>query len=350
LIYFTSNSDSSKGKHDIFTTKLNEDGKWSAPESITELNTENDENYVYIDSTGKILYFSSDRDGGKGKYDIYKSELDESGKWSAPISLEAPYNSEYNDIQFIMDPEGVEYFASDRSDTAATDYNIFMVLHPVVEDKIYPVPIVLTEESKLEENETGEIIKIKDTVYLKGPEELIPDSVMVDKSKIFDSTDLVFVKDLEIDSMLVVLDSADEQVIRITIFPQDTTPVAEVVKKEYPDKQMTLTEIKSHLDFDIKFCKVQVGVFRSIFSIARFEQKFPLLKGRVEMEEFPEYNKFLMKETFLDLESAAELQKTCLFKYKSVDDTFIGVYTEEGERVLIYFDVESNLYVIVNSN
>jgi len=67
-----------------------------------------------ISSDGKTLYFVSDRKGGLGGYDIYKSTLDEKGEWTPAVNLGAPINTSGNEKSPFIHPDNhTFYFASD---------------------------------------------------------------------------------------------------------------------------------------------------------------------------------------------------------------------------------------------
>lgn len=344
VLYFTSDRPSGMGRHDIFRTERADDGSWSEPEALTTLNTAADENYVFISADGSHLFFSSDRLGGLGGYDVYFSKK-QGSSWSEPRKIDEPINSRFNDIGFTMDSEEMPCFASDRSDTGMVDYNIYVVIKIEEEPEVFEkeVPIVLVDTSDIERNHVAKIMQIKDYVTLRAGEEIDLNEIVFSKQKIIDTNFALTVSMLEIDQKYTIVDSITDQIVSYAPVPVDAPAVK-------AGSTYSLEELETAIDFDIKYCKVQIGTFVNIKSISQFEEKFPLLKGRAAMEKFPEYNKFFMKETFTELKQAAVLQKKCLLEYGSVDDTFIGVYTDEGERILIYFDVEKELYVVVRSN
>ncbi|MBI4647422.1 MAG: PD40 domain-containing protein [Bacteroidia bacterium] len=351
-LFFASNQPSGLGEHDIYISIKDSTGKWNAPENFSLFNSESDERFLFLSDNGEYLCFSSNRSSGSGGYDIYKSHKGKNGDWSVPELLPGPVNSEFNDISICITTDDKIFFASDRP-ANMKGYNLFLmetIKLPPKEISV-TIPIVLLNSSSIEENKQGRIFLIKDSVTLLGPSAAMPDSITIDKSNILDSTDLVFVRDLFIDSSVTILDEPDALLTGIEIFPsvKDTLIKPEPAVILEPKKTYTLDELKEAINFEINICKVQVGTFINILSVDEFESKFPLLKGKVVMEPFPQYNIFYMKETCKELDCAAKLQKKCLFEYKSVSDTFIGVYSKEGERVLIYFDVDKNIYVIVKT-
>ncbi|MBU0764213.1 MAG: hypothetical protein KJ607_05200 [Bacteroidetes bacterium] len=344
-LYFVSDRPGGKGMHDIYMTI--KDGLSQKTMNVSELNSEADENHVFFTSDGKTLYFSSDRNGKNG-FDVYLAKLGADGKWSEPEALPEPVNSSYNDISYIKTGVLSAMFASDRP-AATKGYNLYLVDEIREKDTISDIPVILFDESPVETTGEGRILQLKYSVRLKGPASLMPDTFRVDRSPMQDSADMVAVHDFTWDSLLTLLDDPGDMVTGIEFYSRDTI-VQETERKIELKESYTLDELKDAIDFDINYCKVQVGAFINILSVREFESKFPLLKGRVEMEEFTELNKFYMKETCKELDCAAALQKKCLTEYKSVDDTFIGVYSTEGERILIYFDVEKNIYVVVKVN
>lgn len=67
-----------------------------------------------LSSDGKTLYFASDRPGGQGGSDIWRSHHDGTG-WSAPENLGATVNTPGNEL-FPVESGGTLYFSSDAHD------------------------------------------------------------------------------------------------------------------------------------------------------------------------------------------------------------------------------------------
>lgn len=89
--------------------------EWSKPSLISPvLNSPALETTASITPDGKTIYFASDRKGGKGGLDIYKTTLQANGSWSAPVNLGAPVNTEANeDAPFIHPDQKTLYFTSE---------------------------------------------------------------------------------------------------------------------------------------------------------------------------------------------------------------------------------------------
>lgn len=114
ILYFASDRPGGKGGTDLYRCRWLGD-RWSAPEPLTELNTEYDEITPSIAPDNKTLYFASNRPGGVGGYDIYVARL-QGTRFSSPQNIGAPINSASDDISYIALPNSTTaYFASDRT-------------------------------------------------------------------------------------------------------------------------------------------------------------------------------------------------------------------------------------------
>ena len=102
------------GSCDIyFSEKKGE--KWTKPKNIgKEINTSAKETQPSISSDGRILYFLSNRKGGKGALDVWMSKKDSVGKWTKPVNLGDSINTAKNEQSpFIHHDNRTLYFASE---------------------------------------------------------------------------------------------------------------------------------------------------------------------------------------------------------------------------------------------
>jgi outer membrane protein OmpA-like peptidoglycan-associated protein len=104
MIYFTSDRPGGYGGTDIYSCELGKNGRWVNVKNLGPLvNTELDEEGVFISANGQHLYFSSNGLAGMGDLDIYRSTFDPIKKeWSEPVNLGYPINSVENDIYFVL--------------------------------------------------------------------------------------------------------------------------------------------------------------------------------------------------------------------------------------------------------
>jgi hypothetical protein len=93
---------------------------WSENEEVGEpVNSVYNDAYPFLETDGLTFYFSSDRPGGMGGFDIYKAFYDnETQSFLDPINLGVPFNSPDDDFLFVSDEfNGVAWFASNRETT-----------------------------------------------------------------------------------------------------------------------------------------------------------------------------------------------------------------------------------------
>ncbi len=117
-IYFISNRPGGEGKKDIWKTTMIEDGVFSEPINLgKEINTPEDEVSVFIHPDGQTLYFASKGHKGMGDADIFMSVLKSDGSWSQPVNLGYPINTHVEDFSLVVNARGNKaYYASDKKD------------------------------------------------------------------------------------------------------------------------------------------------------------------------------------------------------------------------------------------
>ncbi len=98
---------------DLYETEWNGEG-WGEPREIATLNTDRDEIGPELSRDGSELIFASDRPGGLGGFDLWRSERTGDG-WGEPVHLGPSVNSPFDEYDPALSPDGgAMYFASDR--------------------------------------------------------------------------------------------------------------------------------------------------------------------------------------------------------------------------------------------
>ena len=118
-LYFSSNRPGSYGGYDIYRCEKNSRGEWGKVYNLgQQINTPYDEEGMFIGHDGKTLYFSSKGHKGMGGYDIFKSVYDDSTEvWSEPVNMGYPINTPDDDIFFVTTKdEKTGYYATVRGD------------------------------------------------------------------------------------------------------------------------------------------------------------------------------------------------------------------------------------------
>jgi outer membrane protein OmpA-like peptidoglycan-associated protein len=129
-LYFASNRPGGHGGLDIWKSQRQTDGSWGRPVNLgPTINTRDDEDAPYIHPNQHILFFSSTGHSGMGGSDIFKSTLAD-GAWSRPVNMGYPVNTPANDGYFSLIADGSRgYFSSDRKGGAG-GHDIYMMDMP----------------------------------------------------------------------------------------------------------------------------------------------------------------------------------------------------------------------------
>jgi len=114
LVFARSNDGSRKGPREVglFISKYL-DGKWSDPLPMPFSDAENWYGSPSFAPDGKTLYFASNRRGGKGGLDLFKSSLDANGQWGKVTNLGESINTAGDEIFPYIAEDGKMFFASD---------------------------------------------------------------------------------------------------------------------------------------------------------------------------------------------------------------------------------------------
>lgn len=114
-LYFASDRPGGQGKVDIWKTERNLVTKqWQAPVNLgPKINTSGIEKCPFIHSDSETLYYSSDGLFGFGGLDIYFVHKDDKGNWKEPENIGSPINGEGDDAGFFVSTDGINgYFCS----------------------------------------------------------------------------------------------------------------------------------------------------------------------------------------------------------------------------------------------
>ncbi|MFA7274449.1 MAG: hypothetical protein WC044_11295 [Crocinitomicaceae bacterium] len=110
-LYFTSDRPGGFGGRDIYRTVRLPDNTWSEPINLgPSVNTPYDEDAPFVAIDNKTLYFSSNGPMSMGDFDVFVTRRDEENNWSAPINLGYPINSTGDDIYYTTTVDGLRGF------------------------------------------------------------------------------------------------------------------------------------------------------------------------------------------------------------------------------------------------
>jgi tetratricopeptide (TPR) repeat protein len=123
VLYYASDRSDGKGKLDIWSTQILVDQSYTNPVNLSEINTIGDDVTPFFHNKTNTLYFSTDGLKSLGGTDIYKSRVD-GITWTSPEHLDIPLNSNRHDLYYVLSNDGtIAYLASNRdgSDTITAE-------------------------------------------------------------------------------------------------------------------------------------------------------------------------------------------------------------------------------------
>ncbi|MEN9963121.1 MAG: hypothetical protein RL582_216, partial [Bacteroidota bacterium] len=117
-IFFSSNRSGGYGGKDIWKTTRYPNGKWSEPENLGPIiNTAADETCPFIHPDNHTLYFNSNGHPGYGMTDLFLSRKDSMQSWGKPLNLGYPINTIDDEGSLVVGADGRSaFYASDRKE------------------------------------------------------------------------------------------------------------------------------------------------------------------------------------------------------------------------------------------
>ena len=122
-LYFVSRR---SGQADIYCSVRNADGTWGEPQNLGEpINTKGTEMAPFLHPDGHTLYFSSDTHIGMGGFDLFMSRRGDDGQWQEPVNLGFPINTNGDEINFFVAADGKTAFISSQREGGKGGYDMY---------------------------------------------------------------------------------------------------------------------------------------------------------------------------------------------------------------------------------
>ncbi len=144
-LFFSSDREGGKGGLDIWFAQHLGGDEFAEPINLEEINTPYDEITPSVDNTSETvdLYFSSNGYLGFGNYDVYKTQHNQE-TWEHAMNMKTPINSSYNDVYFWKDSRmNKAIVSSNRPESAsmlkktpACCNDLYNVIMPIDEEEI----------------------------------------------------------------------------------------------------------------------------------------------------------------------------------------------------------------------
>jgi outer membrane protein OmpA-like peptidoglycan-associated protein len=164
-LYFTSDKSGGYGGSDIYRSKRNIDGNWGEPENLGgNINSTGNERFPRFDIKGNF-YFSSESGSG-GNLDLFVCSAN-NGNFKDPVKMDEPFNSEGDDFAISFIDENSGYISSNRD---GTDHIYLFEL--IMEEKVEPVKAAEIIKDTIK---VIKPIKVADTVKTQTPDATLLD-------------------------------------------------------------------------------------------------------------------------------------------------------------------------------
>lgn len=157
VLYFVSDRPGGKGKRDIWYSAI-ESNAFGVPQNLSINTAGNDVTPFYHSNTG-TLYYSTDGLQTLGGFDIYKTQ-GFGTQWSEPTNMGGPLNTSYNDAYFTLTPNShTAFLASNRrgdhnSSEEACCYDIFRA------DLVKPQMLAITFNKETGDSLSGTTMRL----------------------------------------------------------------------------------------------------------------------------------------------------------------------------------------------
>lgn len=133
-LFFVSDRPGGYGGRDIYKTIHLGENRWTEPENLGSIiNTKFDEDAPFLLSDGVTLYFSSEGHENMGGFDIFVTTISEDGFWASPENVGYPINTTEDDVFYY--PTADEKYAvfstsRQRRGLGDLDINYLTIIKP----------------------------------------------------------------------------------------------------------------------------------------------------------------------------------------------------------------------------
>ena len=155
---FVSDRPGGQGGRDLYRTVLLPDGTWSEPLNLgARINTPGEEESPVLSADGRSLVFSSNGHQGMGGFDLFRCVRLDNGSWSEPEHMGHPLNTPGDEVMVSLDASGQSgYLSSSRQ--GGLDLDIFSV-------EVYDQPeeALAVFIGKVLQWQVGDVLEVKST-------------------------------------------------------------------------------------------------------------------------------------------------------------------------------------------
>lgn len=128
-LYFASNRAGGMGGLDLYKSDMQSNGSWGSAVNLgNSINTSYDEDCPFVSFDGSLLFFSSTGHNTMGGYDVFMSQQNADGTWGNPQNLGYPVNTPDDDKYFTLSLDGKEaYYNTIRCKEQIGEMDIYKI-------------------------------------------------------------------------------------------------------------------------------------------------------------------------------------------------------------------------------
>jgi hypothetical protein len=164
-LYFASNRSGGLGGFDIYRTRILPSGEWGEAYNLgPDVNTIYDEDFPNISLDGYTLYFSSKGHNSMGGYDVFKSEiLTDSLNFGPAKNVGYPINTPFDDKNLCMSGKGRYGYMAALRKGGLGDLDVYRIIFKGVDAELTVVKGVLKvfKSDKIPANAVIEVFELK---------------------------------------------------------------------------------------------------------------------------------------------------------------------------------------------
>ena len=291
------------GRCDLYLSRKT-DGQWSIPQNMGKpVNTTAKETQPSISADGTTLYFASDRPGGKGLLDIWKSTLNPDSTWNNPINLGDSINTPFDEQSPFIHPDNQTLYFSSKGWPGMGRFDLF--LSKKKNDSLWTVPKNLGYPINTNFDEEGLIVNARgNTAYYSSNRfgQGGRDIYSFDLYKDIQPTAVSYMKGITFDA-----ESKKPLVARFELI--DLTTAKTIMDATSDESGEFLICIPAGKDYALNVSRKEYLFYSDNFTMSHGDFTQPFIKD-VPLKPIKIGEKVVMKNIFYDLDSYALRQES----------------------------------------
>lgn len=150
-LLFSSDRAGGFGGLDLYKSKRLPDGEWGTPINIgPNINSAYDESFPVLDETNKILYFSSEGHTNMGGFDVFKAKYNPSTlEFGQPSNIGYPINTPEDNIGFSITEDGRHGYIGAVRKEGYGDLDIYKIVFNKTESKLTVIKGIINTDDSL---------------------------------------------------------------------------------------------------------------------------------------------------------------------------------------------------------